>query len=55
MAKKAKKIAKKWGQGGITCLGWTDMALGRIPSCSEGKITLGPAENRSPDIQNGWE
>ena len=31
------------------------MALGRIPSCSEGKGTLGKAENRSPYIQNGWE
>ena len=31
------------------------MALGRIPSCSEGKRTLGTAENRSPYIQNGWE
>ena len=52
---KSEKIAKIWGQGRVTCLGWTDMALGRIPSCSEGKRTLGPAENRSPDIQNGWE
>ena len=31
------------------------MALGRILSCSEGKRTLGTAENRSPDTQNGWE
>ena len=52
---KSEKIAKIWGQGGITCLGWTDMALGRIPSRSEGKRTLGPAEKRSPDIQSGWE
>ena len=52
---KSAKIAKIWGQGRFTCLGWTDMALGRIPSCSEGKRTLGPAENRFPDIQNGWE
>ena len=31
------------------------MALGSIPSCSEGKRTLGTAENRSTDTQNEWE
>lgn len=55
MAKKAKKIAKIWGQGGVTWLRWIDMGLGRVPSCSESKRTLGTADNRSPYIQNGWE